>query len=330
MDHRIPTNPRQIFSRIGLAFCLIAVIGTVLQTLWFSIPLHFWGESHWMVRSPWGIWLGSAIPIYFIAVPAGLLILRGLPAQKPDDHPLKGSHFLLLIPICFFFMYSGNLLGTLLSTLLSGGMAVNPVVEMSMDNHPLKIVVVVILAPLVEEYLCRKFLIDRTRQYGEKIAVLLSAVTFGLLHQNLFQFFYAFALGLLFAYIYLRTGRLRYSILLHGIVNFLGSVLAPWILSLPGIEALLSLDPAASVDTMMPLLIQALPSLAVYFTYALLLFAAAIAGLVLLILFRKKLLWNQASAQLPGGTAGRTVFVNPGMLLCILICLIATTLSLLP
>ena len=56
---------------------------------------------------------------------------------------------------------------------------------------------------------------------------MLSAVCFGLLHQNFFQFFYALGLGLLMGYLYVRTGKLRYTILLHAIINFMGGVIAP-------------------------------------------------------------------------------------------------------
>ena len=43
---------------------------------------------------------------------------------------------------------------------------------------------------------------------------------------NLFQFFYAFLLGLMFGYVYTRTSKLRYSTAMHMIINFNGGVLA--------------------------------------------------------------------------------------------------------
>ena len=63
----------------------------------------------------------------------------------------------------------------------------------------------VIVGPIFEEWLFRKQLIDHTRKYGEKTAILLSGLAFGLFHMNLFQFFYAFLLGLMFGYVYTRT-----------------------------------------------------------------------------------------------------------------------------
>lgn len=321
------SGARKVFSRIGWAMCEILVITTILQILCAEVLSPLWGEDHWLNTS-WGMWLGSVGPLYVIAIPVSLLIMRKLPAQRPEDNKLGGKNFLVFLPICFFLMYSGNIIGTLLSFVFSGGMAQNELLDFVMDNSPLKVLVMVILAPMLEEYVCRKQIIDRTRQYGEKTAVFLSALVFGLLHQNLFQFFYAFALGLVFAYIYIRTGRLRYTILLHGIVNFMGSVVAPWILSLVDMETLAGLDPNASIDEIMALYAEILPGLAVYMLYVLLLIGLSIAGLVLLIIKCKQLIWKEAESQLPKGTCVKTVYWNVGMVLYILLCIIAVVISL--
>ena len=218
---------RKIFSRIGWAFTAILVITTVLQFLWAFLPVLIWGEDNLFTGSSWGIWLATFIPMYLVAIPVGFYILKPLPLCPPEQHRLKLDKLMSLLPICCCLMYVGNLIGTALSLALSGGEAENVVAEYAMDTSPLKILFMVILAPLLEEYICRKQIIDRTRCYGEKTAAVLSALIFALLHQNLYQFFYAFGLGLVFAYVYLRTGRLRYPVAFHAIVNFMGSVLAP-------------------------------------------------------------------------------------------------------
>lgn len=312
------SSPRKTFSRIGIAFCTILTVTTVLQVLWILIPRLIWGKGNWIETSSWGMWLCASIPLYCFAIPTGLLILRKLPAQAPQEAQLGRSNFFIFLPICFCLMYAGNLIGTGLSYLLSGGTAENAVENLAMDNHPLKVVVMVILAPLIEEYICRKQLIDRTRQYGEKTAVLLSALVFGLLHQNLFQFFYAFALGLVFAYIYTRTGRLRYSVAIHCIINFMGSVIAPWLVSMTNEDALSGIDP---FDLPLSVLLTAL--------YGMFLIGMSIAGLVLLIAKSRQLIWKEAVAPLPKGTAAKTVYLNVGMVLYILLCIAGFVLSLL-
>ena len=53
------------------------------------------------------------------------------------------------------------------------------------------------------------------------VAVVLQGLIFGVIHMNLVQSTYATVLGALFGYVCWRTGRLRYSILLHLAVNSL-------------------------------------------------------------------------------------------------------------
>lgn len=322
-------SARKAFSRVGLAFFTLSVVATVVQLLWVLIPNLIWGADNWMNASSWGMWLGTAIPMYCCAIPIALLILRKLPAQKPQDHKLSFGKFLVLLPICFCLMYGGNLIGTFLSLFLSGGTAENVLMDYVMDNNPLKIVVIVILAPLLEEYVCRKQIIDRTRQYGEKAAVFLSALVFGLLHQNFFQFFYAFGLGLVFGYIYLRTGRLRYSVTLHCIINFLGSVFAPWLLSKLDLEAMANLDPNAPLEEILAVYQQILPGMLLTMLYSLFLIGMSIAGLVLLIVLRREVIWKESDATLPKGTLFKTVYLNIGMVLYVLLCIAAFVLALL-
>ena len=50
----------------------------------------------------------------------------------------------------------------------------------------------VICAPILEEYIFRKLIVDRTVKYGQGVAVVLSGLMFGLFHGNLNQFAYAF------------------------------------------------------------------------------------------------------------------------------------------
>lgn len=320
---------KKAFSRIGLGLSAILVISTVLQVLWFAVPSAFWGEDSWVNTSSWWMWLGTIVPLYMIAIPLGLLIMRKLPTQTPQDNKLSAKNFLVFVPMCICVMYGGNLIGTVLSLVLSGGTAENAVVDYAMDTSPLKVLVMVILAPLLEEYVCRKQVIDRTRQYGEKTAVFLSALVFGLLHQNLYQFFYTFGLGLIFAYIYTRSGRLRYPVLLHGFVNFLGSVVAPWLLNHVDIAAIENLDPSASEEVIMEVLAPMLPGFLMFMLYALTLIGFAVWGLVLLILKCRKLIWKEAEAQLPRGTVVKTVYLNVGMVLYTLLCIAAIILSLL-
>jgi len=170
------------------------------------------------------------------------------------------------------------------------------------------------LAPVIEEYIFRKQLIDRMHIYGEKLAVVTSALMFGLFHGNLSQLFYAFALGLVFGYVYLKTGRLQYSIGLHMLINCLGSVIGP-----------LFVEKIAVLDTLetfsMTALKPILPWLISFGVYVLVLIGLAVAGLVLLCINKRQVSFGLAEMELPKRSRTKTVYLNGGMILLIIGCL---------
>ena len=324
MDNTAQTiTPKKTFSRIGWAMSAILVIMVLLQLLYTSLPSVVLGRERWFSDPSWNLWIGSFAPLYLVAIPVGLLLMRKLPAAKPEEHKLGTGNFFVFLPICFCLLYSGNLIGTLLSLVLSGGTAENALIDLLSDNNPLKLLVSVVLAPLLEEYVCRKQIIDRTGQYGEKTAVFLSALVFGLLHNNLFQFFYAFALGCVFGYIYIRTGRLRYTVILHSIVNFMGSVVAPWILNLVDLEALETMDTSLPLEELLSTYQSILPGLGILVLYALFLIVLVLIGLILLIIKCNRLIWKEAPEELPKGSGAKTVYLNVGMIVYMVLCVAA-------
>ena len=60
--------------------------------------------------------------------------------------------------------------------------------------------------------------------HGEFFAIFLSGIFFGLFHGNFSQFFFATMLGMFFAFIYIRTGNVLYTIILHMVINMTSSV----------------------------------------------------------------------------------------------------------
>lgn len=321
------------FRRISLALLVIGITTIAIQSL-----LGFWVEVFRKAGVPgldnhWLLWFLSFLPLYCIAIPLGVLVMKGAPGEDlckrnftmydPETErvldykttkDLGVKDFFSALLVCFPIMYVGNIVGVMLSMLLSGGTAVNPLNEMLEDMDLLMALIPVVVAPVMEEYVFRKQIIDRCGKYGEKTAILFSGLTFGLFHMNLFQFFYAFGLGLLFAYIYTRTGKLRYTVALHMIVNFMGGVVAPWVLMKSG------LDLSGEIETS----VLAAPSsgMILYMGYALFNLALMIAGIVVFILKVSKLTFYPAPMELQKGTRFKTVYLNIGFILFLIFSLI--------
>jgi len=306
------------FSALGLGIFLILAVGTVAQLLVAEVIWPQWTEYSW------GVWVATFAPLYLVGVPAGLLVLRKVPAKPLEKQRFQPGKLAVTAIICVFMMYAGNLVGTvvnLLLQLLAGATAGNPILSYATDESILlKTLVMVILAPVIEEYIFRKQLIDRMHIYGEKLAVFVSALLFGLFHGNLAQLFYAFALGLVFGYVYLKTGKLRYSIGLHMGINFMGGVIAPLL-----VEKIAVLDTLETLD--MESLRPVLPWLAGFGLYSMTLIGLAVAGLVLLCIHKRRLVFRTAELELPKKEKLRTVWWNTGMILLLLSCAVMVVLN---
>lgn len=81
------------------------------------------------------------------------------------------------------------------------------------------IIAIAVIPAIFEELFFRKALIDFTRKYGKKFALVFSALIFGLLHMNLAQGLFAFIVGLIFGVIYIYTKNIKFTILIHFINN---------------------------------------------------------------------------------------------------------------
>ena len=108
------------------------------------------------------------------------------------------------------------------------GLLGEPVESIGLYPLPLQLLLAGLIAPAAEELLFRRLLLRRLRPYGERFALVASALCFGLFHGNLNQFFYAFLLGLVLAELALSTGCLWQAVLLHALVN-LFSILWGWL-----------------------------------------------------------------------------------------------------
>lgn len=322
------TSAKKVFSRIGIALCAVILAVYVTQNL-LVIVLKAIGQYD-LLKTSTGMWLATFVPQYCIAVPIGLLVMKKAPSSPLEKHEITIGQLFSYLCIAFFLMNTGNYIGTFLSFYLSKGTAENALSGYAMDTNPLKIVVMVILAPLLEEYIFRKQIIDKTAKYGEKTAVIFSGLLFGLFHTNMFQFFYAFFVGMLFSYVYLRTGRLIYTVILHGVINFCGSVIAPYIISkidFDAVNKIATLDPNKDNAEILELMTPMMPGLSMLMAYTAISFGLAIAGMIFLLLRRKRLRWNPASEQLPYTAIANTVYMNWGIVVFITVTVSLTVVS---
>lgn len=225
--------PKQQLNKVCLAAAIMLI--TVLAVS-FIIEFVAFRLSPKILDTNWYAWAVTAISVVGVGLPVLYATLRRIPeTEHREIVKLRVSKFIMIFFICVAAMYITNVLGVVVNLGIAGIKGedvINPALEaMKGSNFVLTFIYGVLIAPVAEELLFRKLLLDKLRRFGDVPAALLTGFAFGLFHMNLSQFFYAAALGIIFAYITLKTNTVRYSIMLHMMINFIGVSLTPFILA---------------------------------------------------------------------------------------------------
>ena len=211
--------------KIGWKYFVFGVVVIIAQYIYaWLLPEKYYTES-------WANFLQIIIPTYCIAFPVLCLLVCKMPKVQIEKKKMGFWKIVLTVIIGSGICGVGMVIGTVVGELITLPFGVSASDNNSLGNLMImsdpfwRILTVGILAPIFEELIFRKLLIDRVIKYGEFCAIMMSGIMFGLFHGNFAQFFFATGLGMLFAFVYARTGKIWYTILLHMVVNMTTSVI---------------------------------------------------------------------------------------------------------
>ena len=279
---------RRVFSRVGFALLVMVSITVALQLVGYRVFVQ-------EMQNEWFRFMLMVLPQYMLAMPLAALLMRKMQPQLIERKPLSAGKFTLVVFVCIAIMYAGSLLGS----------GINMIIQAITQNDMTKVienlimgssvwanlVFVVLLAPIAEELFYRRLLIPKLLPFGEKPAIILSGLAFGLIHGNLSQFFYAFGLGLAFGYVFVKTGKVIYTIILHIFINFLGSVVSVAVIN------------AGLIATGL---------------YGLVMICLTITGIVIFFVNKKRIIMSRGIFGIPKGKGA--VFLNVGTILFFIGC----------
>jgi len=304
---------KKLFSQIGLRLFIGTLIIFAVQLIFGAIA----GNIPAVATSGDLSVLVSMLPMYIIAFPIIFLLFKNIPVQiSGEKKKMSVKHLIIAFIMCYAGTYICNLLASILTGII--GALKQSDVENVMANLtssislPVNLFIVVICAPIMEELLFRKTLIDRTAHFGEGISILFSGLVFGLFHGNLVQFGYAFLLGIFFGFIYIKTKNIVYPIILHMVINFFGSFLGSIIMEKSGFY---NLPADATESEMMEFMMENAGGMMIYFGYALAIIILVIVGIVLFVKNRKKFVCAPGEVTIEKGTRFTTMILNVGMIL---------------
>ena len=150
---------RRVFSRMALGLCLGLLINQLVPSVLGALP-GFDVKAH--------TFLVGSLCTGLCTLPLMLLLTRRLPAQQPERNRLSAGGFLALVCISYACMIAGNLVGIGINLLLSPG-SVDLVANLATAAGPgvEMVVAFAVLAPVFEELVFRKVMVDRVLPYGE-------------------------------------------------------------------------------------------------------------------------------------------------------------------
>lgn len=294
---------KKFFSKIGFNYLIFGLVSLIIQIIVINI---IGGVNHNILSDINILAIISSICNYILPFPLFFYLMRKIEKQNLEKQSLSLKKFLLYLAITFTLMWIGNLVGVTVTSLIGNLFQIdisNPVEYLiNSSDIWLNLLLISIIGPIFEEIFFRKFLIDRTIKYGARVSIILSAVIFGFFHGNISQLFYAFLLGGFFAYVYIKTGKIIYTIALHIIVNLMGSVVSLFVSE--SVNALTA-NTYGTIDLLIIIL------------YFLIIVSALFAGILSLLMFRKGK-FNGSKTQIALKHPLRTSLLNPGMICFIL------------
>lgn len=294
---------KKTFSRIGLAL-VAAYAAIIVFSRFVFAPLLTQTDIARLAET-----IGPSLTLSLTYIPNIIflavfwLIIRKIPRSEWQGEAMSFRCLFQIFVMMYVISIVINILGMTVSEAAParGNESLEMIGSIVSTGLPIGFLMVTFIAPVVEELIFRKLMLDRIRNCGEKTAIVFSALCFGLFHGNLAQFLYAFSVGLFLGYVYCRTRKVHYTIVMHTLLNTISSTI---MLFAPAMK-----DDGKAVLIVIPLVLVIAT-----------LFVCGIVQLIRHLKRRDLHLDNTMVTCIPKEEVLQTVYLNPCVMLFILYC----------
>ncbi|MBO4449531.1 MAG: CPBP family intramembrane metalloprotease [Clostridiales bacterium] len=311
-NETIGLSPKKTYIIIGVALIVQLLITTLISWAIF-LPLNDPAKfQDFMIRFGPSFAFGLTYIPKLIGVVAFWLIVRKIPVFKGKAPGLGFKNIFQIFLITYAVAVTFNVIGANISAFSPAGKSVelDQISSFVSTGNIVAILIPVLFAPVLEELVFRKMILGRTKGFGETTAIVFSSLCFGLFHQNLTQFMFAFVLGLFLGYVYCKTGKVIVTIIMHMLINGFSSVIM-FIMPMFG----KTVTPAF-ILTVVLLVITSM--------------AMIISGIILFIKWLRNRRFtpdNSMAICIPKRDVLATVYVNPAVITYIAICIAAIVIA---
>lgn len=166
------------------------------------------------------LFLNMALYISYLALPAVVVALIARRRQNP--FPTRrvsiGNYAVALFGGMAMAVAANHVTSVIMSILVALGIPYPQFAE-TQSGTPVSLVLnllsTAVLPALIEEMVMRGYVLGALRRYGDKLAIIVSAALFGLIHGNVLQIPFAFMLGLVLGWLVVQTNSIWPAVLLH-------------------------------------------------------------------------------------------------------------------
>lgn len=157
----------------------------------------------------------------------GLFLFINITKKIPNTNIKKSKVNGKSITLCFLLQFTAFMIMSVLVNIfanISGK-------KLSTDLNtltPYMIFMLTVFNPIVEEFVFRKVFADKLLKYGELFYMMVSSFCFAIVHGvslGIPQIIYTFILGMIWSYLFVKTGDIKLPILLHSLSNIFGSII---------------------------------------------------------------------------------------------------------
>ncbi|MBR3588677.1 MAG: CPBP family intramembrane metalloprotease [Clostridia bacterium] len=140
------------------------------------------------------------------------------------EKPRSSLAFLLAIPFGLMLCFAGDYISSLIASIFEEmGITLTSVPDYKVPTSGKELFLyafaTIVPPAIIEEFTMRGVAMQPLRKYGDKFAIVMTALVFGLMHRNAVQGIFAFIAGLIFGYITISSNSVWPAVVIHALNN---------------------------------------------------------------------------------------------------------------
>ena len=216
---------KSTMTKLGAILLIFVGFFDIFFAVYFALPIYLLPEPVATIVDSivYDIAYLSAFMVPVAFVP---LFFKGDERQPMRLEPKAPKNTFALVFIGVGFTYAFSIINSIAVTSIFGDNTVEelftyPQTFMSDTDVILQFITIAIVPAFCEEFLFRGVIASKLMPYGKSTAVVVSAICFGLMHRNFYQFLYTTVAGLILGAVYVATDSIWPSTIIHMINNAL-------------------------------------------------------------------------------------------------------------